>query len=132
MKSCLKNRWVLLEHIAHPEDQKGFHFDLLIEDKDNCRTWRLHDFPVLDGPALSVFSIAPHKLYWLERRVGLVSGGRGWVYRLIGGQFKGTLPGDPTELIKLDLIQNGQPIVILEIFNTLCKFRSVQSQNLIR
>ena len=128
----LDKRWVLLEHIGDPNDSKGFHFDLLLEAQNDCLTWRLNECPLLDGPGLPIISIPAHKLSWLERRVGRVSGDRGWVYRIIGGQFKGPVPNASADLIQVELIQDGQTLVILEIQNKLCKFRSVQSQNLSR
>ena len=132
MTLALDKRWVLLEHIGDPNDSKGFHFDLLLEDQNDCLTWRLNEFPLLDGPGLPIVSIPAHKLSWLDVRVGRVSGGRGWAYRIIAGEFKGPLPHPSADFIQLDLIQNGQVLVILEIEKKLCKFRSVQSQNLSR
>ena len=97
-------RWVLLEHRLSKQNLKDIHFDLLLEDTNTCKTWRLEKLPRLDGPSVSAIPIAPHKLYWLERNESDVSGGRGWAYRVIGGQFKGTLPSDSSNLIKLVLI----------------------------
>ena len=80
-------RWVLLKHIGSPDDIKGIHFDLLLEDKELCRTWRLADTPLLDGPYVdSVFS-APHNLYWLDTEEKVVSGNRGVATRIKKGIF---------------------------------------------
>ena len=45
-----QHRWVLLEHLGAPNDPKGRHFDLLVEDLEDCRTWQLEKFPVLNEP----------------------------------------------------------------------------------
>ena len=52
-------RWVLLRHTGAPDDSKGIHFDLLLEDKGFCRTWRLSDIPSLDGPYVDSVILLP-------------------------------------------------------------------------
>ena len=42
-------RWVLLEHVGDPNDPEGRHFDLLLEDRSECRSWQLRQIPILDG-----------------------------------------------------------------------------------
>ena len=78
-------RWGLLKHIGCPNDIKGVHFDLLLEDKDFCKTWRLSDIPSLDGPYVDSVCIAPHKLYWLDIEEKVVSGHRGVATRVKQG-----------------------------------------------
>ncbi len=85
-------RWVLLRHIGAPEDLIGFHFDLLLEDKDFCRTWRLTQIPILDGPYVDARYITPHKLEWLDVREKVVSGNRGIAKRIKKGIFLSALP----------------------------------------
>ena len=80
-------RWVLLKHIGSPDDIKGIHFDLLLEDKELCRTWRLTDIPLLDGPYVDFVFIAPHNLYWLDMEEKVVSGNRGIATRIKQGIF---------------------------------------------
>ena len=55
-------KWVLLRHVGAPDDLKGIHFDLLLEDQDFCMTWRLGEIPDLDGPYVEAVRISPHKL----------------------------------------------------------------------
>ncbi len=86
------NRWVLLKHNESSEDLLSFHFDLLIEDGLNCRSWRLSQIPQLNGPALKITSIAPHNLSWLDTAGREVSGGRGWASPVSSGFFIGELP----------------------------------------
>ena len=66
-------RWVLLRHIGAPDDLSGIHYDLLLEDHNFCRTWRLSDIPLLDGPYVDSVYIAPHKLDWLDIEEKVVS-----------------------------------------------------------
>ena len=80
-------RWVLLKHIESPDDIKGIHFDLLLEDKELCRTWRLIDIPLLDGPYVDSVFIAPHNLYWLDIADKVLSGNRGIATRIKKGIF---------------------------------------------
>jgi len=80
-------RWVLLRHIGAPDDLKGIHFDLLLEDKNFCRTWRLSDIPLLDGPCVDSAYIAPHSLDWLNFQEKVVSGNRGVATRIKQGIF---------------------------------------------
>ena len=85
-------RYVLLEHTGAPDDPRGCHLDLLLEDGPSCRTWRLDQLPELDGASLVATPLPTHRLVWLEREAAAVSGGRGWARRLAGGRFSGVLP----------------------------------------
>ena len=80
-------RYVVLEHTGAPDDPRGCHLDLLLEDGEHCRTWRLDHWPQLDGDALTAIPLPPHRLVWLERQSAAVSGGRGWARRLAGGHY---------------------------------------------
>ena len=96
-------RWVLLRHIGAPDDLKGVHFDLLLEDKEFCRTWRLSDIPLLDGPYVDSVYIAPHNLDWLEIEEKVVSGNRGVAARIKKGIFWESLPSNEKKFINLSL-----------------------------
>ena len=96
-------RWVLLRHIFAPNDLKGIHFDLLLEDKEFCRTWRLSDIPLLDGPYVDSVYISPHNLDWLEIKEKVVSGNRGVVTRIKKGIFLKSLPSIEINSINLSL-----------------------------
>ncbi len=86
------SRWVLLRHVGAPDDFKGIHFDLLLEDKKFCRTWRLSDIPLMNGPYVDSVYIAPHDLYWLDIKKKVVSGNRGVATRVKKGIFLNALP----------------------------------------
>ena len=96
-------RYVVLEHTDAPDDPKGRHLDLLLEDGDSCRTWRLDQLPERDGDALTATPLPAHRLVWLERQSAAVSGGRGWAKRLVGGSYSGQLPAMPNEAVRVTL-----------------------------
>ena len=85
-------RWVLLRHTGSPDDSRGIHFDLLLEDLKFCRTWRLSDIPLLDGPYVDSVQIAPHNLDWLDTKEKVISGNRGVATRIKNGIFFQSLP----------------------------------------
>ena len=97
-------RWVLLKHIGCPDDKQGIHFDLLFEDKEYCRTWRLSDIPLLDGPYVDCVSISPHNLYWLDIEEKAVSGNRGFAKRIKQGILLQSFPSAESTSITLSLI----------------------------
>ena len=78
----LMSRFVLLEHTGHPDDPTGKHFDLLLEQADACETWRLADIPRVEQPAVVATQLPDHRLVWLDRLEGEVSGGRGFARRV--------------------------------------------------
>ena len=80
-------RWVLLRHTGAPDDLRGIHFDLLLEDQEFCRTWRLSDIPLMDGPYVDSVNIFPHNLEWLDIKEKVVSGNRGVATRIKQGIF---------------------------------------------
>ena len=57
-----KARYALLRHTGAPDDPSGCHFDLLLEDGDACRTWRLQRIPSLDGTSQPAEPLVPHRL----------------------------------------------------------------------
>ena len=95
--------WVLLRHAGAPDDIRGVHFDLLLEDKEFCRTWRLSDIPVLDGPYVDSVYIVPHSLEWLNIKEKVLSGNRGVATRVKKGIFFNLVPGIEKSFIKLSL-----------------------------
>ncbi len=82
----------MLKHVGSPDDSIGIHFDLLLEDKKFCRTWRLSDIPILDGPYVDSVFIDPHRLYWLDVEKKVISGNRGVATRIKKGIFWESLP----------------------------------------
>ena len=97
-------RYALLRHTDAPDDPSGCHFDLLLEDGDSCRTWRLQTIPAPNGTLQAAFPLPRHRLVWLEPGSTAVSGGRGWAVRIMAGQFEGLLPHDPADPVALTLL----------------------------
>ena len=93
----------MLKHIGSPNDIKGVHYDLLLEDKEFCKTWRLNDIPLLDGPYVHSVSIAPHNLYWLDIKEKIVSGNRGFAKRIKQGNFLQSFASVEDHSIKLSI-----------------------------
>jgi hypothetical protein len=81
------NRFALLEHVGAPDDPAGRHFDLLLEAGRACRTWRLMVVPQQGGDAVAAMELPPHRLVWLDRLAGEVSGGRGFARRVDAGDY---------------------------------------------
>ena len=67
-------RYSLLRHTGAPGDPSGCHYDLLLEDGETCRSWRLPDIPPLNGTSQEATPLAPHRRVWLEPRSAAVSG----------------------------------------------------------
>ena len=80
-------RFAVLEHTGAPDDPAGRHFDLLLEADAACRTWRLLSLPTADGNAVVAMELPPHRLVWLDRLEGEVSGGRGFARRVDAGTY---------------------------------------------
>ena len=91
-------RFALLEHTRAPDDPGGRHFDLLLEAGEACRTWRLLEIPQADGPPVAAIELPPHRLVWLERLEGEVSGGRGVARRVAAGSYE-VLSSDDVDLM---------------------------------
>jgi len=90
-------RFALLEHTGHPDDPAGLHYDLLLEDPGlsggpACRTWRLAEIPRAGGAPVAARELPPHRLEWLERDQGPVSGNRGFARRIDGGSYDQLAP----------------------------------------
>ncbi|WP_320663502.1 hypothetical protein [Prochlorococcus sp. MIT 1223] len=121
------NRWVLLKHINAPDDQKKIHFDLLIEDRNACRTWKLLEIPVLDGKKVEAIHSPLHKLQWLEKKEAQVSGGRGWASRIESGVFIGQLPIERLDELSVQL-QSKTICGYIVIKSGFCKIFSQKSK----
>ena len=120
------SRWVLLRHVDAPGDLRGIHFDLLLEDKNFCRTWRLSHIPLLDGPYVDSVYIDPHKLDWLDIKEKVVSGNRGVATRIKHGVYWELVSGIPKNSINILLKWEGVERVLV-IDENGCKILSKNS-----
>jgi hypothetical protein len=79
-------RFVLLRHEFPAEFGKPSHWDVMLEDGEALLTWSCEELPVAGGDAVVATRLGNHRLAYLEYE-GLVSGGRGEVRRVDGGEF---------------------------------------------
>ncbi len=122
-KNKKQRRWVLLEHKGAPEDPLGIHYDLLLEDEGSCRTWRLSKIPTLDSISVDAAPLPPHKLAWLEKKEGEVSGGRGTAKRVMAGIYTGDLPNMTVKNLRV-FLKNEVLEGCLEIIGNRCHLTS--------
>jgi len=74
-------RFVVLQH-----DWPDLHWDLLLENGANLRTWRLAEFPHPRHP-IPLVALPPHRSIYLDYE-GPVSGNRGSVVRVLSGTYR--------------------------------------------
>ncbi len=97
-------RFVLLEHVGHPDDPAGLHYDLLLEEAEGCRTWRLAAIPAAGGDRIAAEPLPPHRLAWLDIESAEVSGGRGFARRIDAGSYEGA---EGAQSGRLDIVVSG-------------------------
>ena len=125
LKMLNKKRWALFKHVGALNDPLGKHFDLMLEDHSECRSWRLNNLPIIDGPPVKTILIKPHKLEWLDREYLDLSNARGIVTRLEAGTFSGLLPISQLESFKIQLLCK-RFVGEMEIKNSLCRIISMK------
>src|SRR5262245_19855613 len=86
-------RYVILHH-----DHPAPHYDLMLEQGDTLRTWRL-PVPPSSGQTLPAAASFAHRLAYLDYE-GPVSGDRGHVLRWDRGIFTGDLQTEPAVTIR--------------------------------
>ena len=82
------NRWTLLKHEKINHKILDIHYDFLLENGHDCKTWKLLIFPELDGVSVDIFEHANHRLIWLTIESKLLTNNRGYVKRVDNGTFK--------------------------------------------
>ena len=82
------NRWTLLKHEKTINEILEVHYDLLLENGQDCKTWKLLILPELDGLAVDIFEHSNHRLIWLTIESKLLTNNRGYVQRVDKGIFK--------------------------------------------
>ena len=94
-------RFVVLHH-----DHPFVHWDLLLENGKNCRTWRLLSKPTAEMTVFESEVMADHRLFYLDYE-GPVSGDRGTVTRVDSGTMEWQInePGLCQVLVQGDVWQ---------------------------
>tara|TARA_Y100000589_G_scaffold281899_1_gene279086 strand:- start:45 stop:407 length:363 start_codon:yes stop_codon:yes gene_type:complete len=82
------NRWTLLKHERINNYIFDVHYDFLLENGQNCKTWKLLNLPKLDGPSVEIFKHSNHRLIWLTIENKTLTNNRGYVQRVDNGLFK--------------------------------------------
>jgi len=104
----MNNRFVILTH-DHPQ----LHWDLMLEEAQSLRTWRLLAEPISANP-IPAEALPAHRKHYLTYE-GPVSGNRGTVARWDAGTYR-LLEGDDEHLrVELDGQRLHTTIVIRQI-----------------
>ncbi|GAC1474003.1 MAG: hypothetical protein NVSMB9_23600 [Isosphaeraceae bacterium] len=100
-------RFVLLEHCWN-----GVHWDLMLEIGSGAplRTWAI-DAPIVSGQDLPARALAEHRALYLEFE-GALSGGRGTVRRVDGGEYESKVWAP--DLVRVEL-RGNQLVGIAEL-----------------
>lgn len=93
-------RFVVLIH-----DYPILHWDLMLEDGEALRTWRLAEEPAA-GAEIAAEALPPHRHAYLDYE-GPVSGGRGSVTRFAAGHY--SLREEPPGEIRIEFASEGFP-----------------------
>ena len=100
------NRWTLLKHEKKNNKILDIHYDFLLENGQDCQTWKLLIFPELDGASVDIFEHSNHRLIWLTVESKLLTKNRGYVQRVDYGTF--TPLGDDIERNNFSIILKGK------------------------
>ena len=102
------NRWTLLKHERMNNEILDVHYDFLLENGQDCKTWKLTVLPTLDGPSVEIFKHSNHRLIWLTVESKYLTNNRGFVQRVDHGTFK--LIGADLDKNDFSVILNGKYI----------------------
>ena len=81
------NRWALLKHEKINNTVLDIHYDFLLENGQDCKTWKLLILPELDGISVDIFDHFNHRLIWLTIESKVLTNNRGYVQRVDNGTF---------------------------------------------
>ena len=81
------NRWTLLKHEKINNKIIDIHYDFLLENGQDCKTWKLLVFPQLDSESVEILDHSNHRLIWLTIESKLLTKNRGYVQRIDNGLF---------------------------------------------
>ena len=80
-------RWTLLKHERMNDQIFDVHYDFLLENGQDCKTWKLLILPKLDGPSVEILNHSNHRLIWLTVESKFLTNNRGFVQRIDNGTF---------------------------------------------
>ena len=100
------NRWVLLEHKILRNKLIDIHYDLLLEDRSDCITWKIHEIPALNKGLVEIGKQPNHRLIWLSRVEHQLSNNRGLVKRIDNGTYSYISHNKDSQ--ELNIILNGK------------------------
>ena len=80
------SRFVLLKHTLPDDSSRATHWDFMLEQEGQLRTWALDAEPQ-DGLSIQAAALDDHRIAYLEYE-GEVSGGRGSVARCDRGTYQ--------------------------------------------
>lgn len=92
--------FVILRHEMPERDGRTSHFDLLLEEESNARSFALDELPSEEA-CVHAISLEPHRLHYLDYE-GEVSGGRGTVTRIDRGQYRLIQDDEEMIIVRLD------------------------------
>ena len=114
------NKWVLLEHKVYYADSFDIHYDFLVEDGEDCLTWKFLQLPLLNKDSIEIFKQPNHRLVWLSRTEHELSGNRGLAKRIDHGTFKNLSDKLNSEYCRL--ILDGELLYgLFEISGNFCR-----------
>jgi hypothetical protein len=87
------------------ELERPSHFDLMVEQQTNLRTWELKDWPD-ESVVVEAMRLADHRKAYLEFE-GPISGGRGKVKRIKQGVVTKFVKVDSSLSIELQVVEAG-------------------------
>ncbi len=82
------NRWILLRHELNEFNPEDFHYDLLLENKFDCYTWKLFHLPKVNSLPIKIIQQPNHRIFWLTVNRQKLTKGRGFVKRVDHGTFR--------------------------------------------
>ena len=93
--TSISGRFAILTH-----DHPFLHWDLLLEEGDSLRTWRLHEAPSVPAE-IAAEALPPHRPLYLDYE-GPVSGNRGHVTQWDRGIYTRLAESDERLTVSLD------------------------------
>ena len=82
------NKWVLLEHKVYSANSFDIHYDFLVENGEDCLTWKFLKLPLSNKASIKISKQPNHRLVWLSRIEHELSNNRGFVKRIDYGILK--------------------------------------------